>query len=358
MAQMNIGEINQLTQMYLQMGIPRDMIQSLVQPGMSAQNASALFDSVSQQAKAGVPPYNMQIQGKNISNSTNQTNGATAYGAGANQRSQPNRIIQQEAQSPAVHAMNQPIGSGVNPSNMAYGSVTGTNGLAQAQQAPGMTSIYAGQSGVPNMSPGQANYGLPAGSLAGQEILATNSGQQVQQAVQSQPSVKSVPIASNPYGQKTQGQYNKNAANDAIYGGHGAGLTTDDSFLYNGGNSLAQPSGLMNNSANNVLDTVNGAGTAGQWNFDASGKSLAGNGAYGADGKVVNPTGGGTDWGMKGMGGTMLGVGQLALGALSYFDQKKTQKKQRALMDQQIASNEYSLGQKKKSDAAWATTQF
>jgi len=46
-----------------------------------------------------------------------------------------------------------------------------------------------------------------------------------------------------------------------------------------------------------------------------------------------------TDWGMGGYGGIALGVGQLGLGALSYFDQKKTGDKNRALMDQQLANN-------------------
>jgi hypothetical protein len=46
-----------------------------------------------------------------------------------------------------------------------------------------------------------------------------------------------------------------------------------------------------------------------------------------------------TDWGMGGYGGMALGVGQLGLGVMSYLDQKKTADKNRALMDQQLASN-------------------
>ena len=57
---------------------------------------------------------------------------------------------------------------------------------------------------------------------------------------------------------------------------------------------------------------------------------------------------GGTDWGMKGLGGTLLGAGQLGLGIASYFDTKKQNKKSRELMDQQIASNKYSLAATKK----------
>ena len=55
-----------------------------------------------------------------------------------------------------------------------------------------------------------------------------------------------------------------------------------------------------------------------------------------------------TDWGMKGVGGTLLGAGQLGLGVASYFDTKKQNAKSRELMDQQIASNEYSLAATKK----------
>jgi hypothetical protein len=42
--------------------------------------------------------------------------------------------------------------------------------------------------------------------------------------------------------------------------------------------------------------------------------------------------------------GTM-GIGQLGLGALSYLDQKKTAKKQRGLMDQQMQQNKFLLDQ-------------
>lgn len=53
------------------------------------------------------------------------------------------------------------------------------------------------------------------------------------------------------------------------------------------------------------------------------------------------------DWGMKGLGGTLLGAGQLGLGLMSYLDQSKTAKKQRAVLDQQIASNDYSMAKTK-----------
>ena len=45
------------------------------------------------------------------------------------------------------------------------------------------------------------------------------------------------------------------------------------------------------------------------------------------------------DWGMKGLGGTALGAGQLGLGVMGYLEDKKTAKLQRELMGQQVASN-------------------
>ncbi len=53
------------------------------------------------------------------------------------------------------------------------------------------------------------------------------------------------------------------------------------------------------------------------------------------------------DWGMNGLGGTLLGAGQLGLGLMSYLDQSKTASKQRAIMDQQIASNKYNMAKTK-----------
>lgn len=59
-----------------------------------------------------------------------------------------------------------------------------------------------------------------------------------------------------------------------------------------------------------------------------------------------------TDWGMKGLGGTAIGAGQLGLGVLGYFDQAKTSKKQRELLGQQIESNKYAMGKAKAFDTA------
>lgn len=42
-----------------------------------------------------------------------------------------------------------------------------------------------------------------------------------------------------------------------------------------------------------------------------------------------------------------LGLGQLGLGVMSFLDQKKTAKKQRGLMDQQMAQNSFLLNQAK-----------
>lgn len=52
----------------------------------------------------------------------------------------------------------------------------------------------------------------------------------------------------------------------------------------------------------------------------------------------------GTDWGMKGVGGTMIGVGQLGLGIASYLESKRVN-------DQSIKSSKFNLAQAKK-DAA------
>lgn len=65
----------------------------------------------------------------------------------------------------------------------------------------------------------------------------------------------------------------------------------------------------------------------------------------------------GTDWGMKGVGGTALGLGQLGLGVASYFENKKTTGKQRELMDQQLASNQYTLD-KNRADSASLSKAF
>jgi hypothetical protein len=51
-----------------------------------------------------------------------------------------------------------------------------------------------------------------------------------------------------------------------------------------------------------------------------------------------------TDWGMQGYGGVALGAGQLGLGVMSYLENSRTADKQRAVMDQQIASNKFALG--------------
>ena len=60
------------------------------------------------------------------------------------------------------------------------------------------------------------------------------------------------------------------------------------------------------------------------------------------------------DWGMKGYGGVALGAGQLGLGVLSYMDQSKTADKNRQIMDQQIANNEFALSSARDYKAALA----
>jgi len=56
-----------------------------------------------------------------------------------------------------------------------------------------------------------------------------------------------------------------------------------------------------------------------------------------------NTTSGSDPFSMSGVGGLALGVGQLGLGLMSYLDNKKTADKQRALMDQQYANNDYAM---------------
>ena len=65
----------------------------------------------------------------------------------------------------------------------------------------------------------------------------------------------------------------------------------------------------------------------------------------------------GTDWGMGGVGGAALGLGQLGLGVASYFEGKKTADAQRDLMGQQYASNQYQLA-KDKADSASLSKAF
>jgi hypothetical protein len=47
----------------------------------------------------------------------------------------------------------------------------------------------------------------------------------------------------------------------------------------------------------------------------------------------------GLDWSLDGLGGSLLGAGQLGLGVMSYLENKKTASKQRKLMEQQYNIN-------------------
>jgi len=60
------------------------------------------------------------------------------------------------------------------------------------------------------------------------------------------------------------------------------------------------------------------------------------------------------DLGMKGLGGTAVGLGNLGLGIMSYLDQKETAKKQRKLYDQQIDQNKYVMAKSKADSASLA----
>jgi len=79
--------------------------------------------------------------------------------------------------------------------------------------------------------------------------------------------------------------------------------------------------------------------------FDAAGNQVGG----GFRGSTTDK---GPGWGMEGYGGLALGAGQLGLGVLSYLDNEKTAKKNRALVDQQIAANKYVMDKSVKNDAA------
>ena len=71
--------------------------------------------------------------------------------------------------------------------------------------------------------------------------------------------------------------------------------------------------------------------------------------AFGKDGAQTGlfnqPKSDGTGWGMDGYGGVAIGAGQLGLGALGYLDNVKTAGKQRALLDQQLVSNNQALAE-------------
>lgn len=59
-----------------------------------------------------------------------------------------------------------------------------------------------------------------------------------------------------------------------------------------------------------------------------------------------------TDWGsMKGAGGVALGAANFGLGLAGFLDQKKTAKLQRGLMQQQLASNEETMANKREDRA-------
>lgn len=80
-------------------------------------------------------------------------------------------------------------------------------------------------------------------------------------------------------------------------------------------------------------------------------------GDFAAQGLDYDPAAGGlqsTDYGMGGLGGAALGLGQLGLGVASYLENKKTSDKQRKLMDQQLASNTYNMAKDKKDSASLA----
>ncbi len=53
------------------------------------------------------------------------------------------------------------------------------------------------------------------------------------------------------------------------------------------------------------------------------------------------------NWGMNGYGGLALGLGQLGIGLMSMLDRRGITKKQKKLLDQQIANNKYEMNRYK-----------
>ncbi|WP_456451828.1 hypothetical protein [Hydrogenimonas sp.] len=94
-------------------------------------------------------------------------------------------------------------------------------------------------------------------------------------------------------------------------------------------------------------------------NQDAYNSIVAGDTTGLEFGKFSGTAGQQTDWlsslgSMQGLGGVALGGGRLALGLASYLDQSKTAKKQRKLIDQQIANNEFVLNKRKQNSESLA----
>lgn len=149
-----------------------------------------------------------------------------------------------------------------------------------------------------------------------------------------------------------------------------------------GGNSYGDAAGIDRNARNigtsaNTFDSIMTAGNVSGDYYGQQSPSLAGSmgspntgqgptvasasagstpsaglqsipGVENGDYSMPGDTNSTTDWGMKGVGGTMLGAGQLGLGVASYFQQKPVFDKQVQLMDQQIANNKYALSSDKK----------
>ena len=105
--------------------------------------------------------------------------------------------------------------------------------------------------------------------------------------------------------------------------------------LYTGGKSVKLPNAFFaqqehtKNLQKQAIDT-----------FDKNGNPIITD-------KNYNPN---NDWSMKGVGGTAIGVGQIALGLGSYFEQKKTAELQRNILRQQGEANNYAINKARRND--------
>jgi len=122
--------------------------------------------------------------------------------------------------------------------------------------------------------------------------------------------------------------------------------TLDNLNLVNGQTPMISYDSLMGYGPKPVASTGTNLGPT-VANLDAA-KNL------GIDLNNPNPNTNGMDWGMNGYGGLALGGGQLALGLLSYLDNRKMAGQQRKLMDQQMSNNDYVMSKRRANDAALA----
>ena len=344
MAQLPKAQYNQFLQIYRQMGIPEDMIKTILSPGMSTQQATNQFRNVYAQNQQGVPAYNMNPQGQRgpvqpqgVNQSTDFNPQNTAAGLAT---SRANNIATAQSQLGTPVAQ---LPAGPTPAQ----AVNQANAQARMQSGTSIAPVAAVGASLGQCIQPVSGMGQTTGVGNGYQYQAPGS----------------VPITDPGYGKPVNANPSKTTVPNIPSVANGGGVAAVDAMtpMLNTNGTVTQPTFdafsqqmQANHGYTPRMDEYNGAIADGTMSTQmAASPSLANGNVSGAGG-----AGSSTDWGMKGMGGTMLGVGQLGLGLMSYLDGKKTQKKQRALMDQQLASNKYALNHKKKSDAAWASTNF